>query len=149
MSAAAFEYLHHLQPFAQPEFAAGLLDGARARGIRTAVETCGFAPAAVFTSLAAKADVHAQDRYGNSALMFTTYSQDAAMAELLVLTAWLVGSTLHDPVKRWQLPPNPADAQRGWRGTTGMPWDSPARKSSSRINRLITATPSPPPVFPV
>ena len=43
----------------------------------------------------------------------------AAMAELLVLTAWLVGSTLHDPVKRWQLPPNPADAQRGWRGALG------------------------------
>lgn len=40
----------------------------------------------------------------------------AAMAELLVLTAWLLGSTLHDPVKRWELPPNPADAQRGWRG---------------------------------
>ena len=33
----------------------------------------------------------------------------AAMAELLVLTAWLVGSTLHDPVKRWELPPNPAE----------------------------------------
>ena len=43
----------------------------------------------------------------------------AAMAELLVLTAWLVGSTLHDPVKRWELPPNPADAQRGWRGAVG------------------------------
>lgn len=43
----------------------------------------------------------------------------AAMAELLVLTAWLVGSTLHDPVKRWRLPPNPADAQRGWRGALG------------------------------
>ena len=43
----------------------------------------------------------------------------AAMAELLVLTAWLVGSTLHDPVKRWELPPNPADAQRGWRGALG------------------------------
>ena len=40
----------------------------------------------------------------------------AAMAELLVLTAWLVGSTLHDPVKRWELPPNPAAAQAGWRG---------------------------------
>ena len=40
----------------------------------------------------------------------------AAMAELLVLTAWLLGSTFHDPVKRWDLPPNPADAQRGWRG---------------------------------
>ena len=34
--------------------------------------------------LAAKADVHAQDRYGNSALMFTTYSQDASMADLLI-----------------------------------------------------------------
>ena len=40
----------------------------------------------------------------------------AAMAELLVLTAWLVGSTLHDPVKRWELPPNPAGAEQGWRG---------------------------------
>ena len=40
----------------------------------------------------------------------------AAMAELLVLTLLLLGSTLHDPVKRWTLPPNPADAQRGWRG---------------------------------
>jgi hypothetical protein len=34
--------------------------------------------------LDAGADVHAQDRYGNSALMFTTYSQDAAMADLLI-----------------------------------------------------------------
>jgi len=34
--------------------------------------------------LAKGADVHAQDRYGNSALMFTTYSQDAAMADLLI-----------------------------------------------------------------
>ena len=36
----------------------------------------------------------------------------AAMAELIVLTLLLLGSTLHDPVKRWDLPPNPADAQR-------------------------------------
>lgn len=34
--------------------------------------------------LDAGADVHAQDRYGNSALMFTTYSQDANMADLLI-----------------------------------------------------------------
>lgn len=34
--------------------------------------------------LGAGADVHAQDRYGNSALMFTTYSQDAGMADLLI-----------------------------------------------------------------
>jgi hypothetical protein len=40
----------------------------------------------------------------------------AAMVELLVLTLWLLAGTLHDPVKRWELPPNPADAQRGWRG---------------------------------
>ena len=40
----------------------------------------------------------------------------AAMAELIVLTLLLLGSTLHDPVRRWDLPPNPADAQKGWRG---------------------------------
>ena len=40
----------------------------------------------------------------------------AGMAELIVLTLWLLGSTLHDPVRRWELPPNPADAHRGWRG---------------------------------
>jgi membrane protein YdbS with pleckstrin-like domain len=40
----------------------------------------------------------------------------AAMAELLALTVWLIGSTFNDPVKRWDLPPNPADAQKGWRG---------------------------------
>jgi hypothetical protein len=40
----------------------------------------------------------------------------AGMAELIVLALWLVGSTLHDPVRRWELPPNPADAHRGWRG---------------------------------
>ena len=40
----------------------------------------------------------------------------AAMLELMVLTLWLLGSTFHDPAKRWDLPPNPADAQRGWRG---------------------------------
>ena len=39
----------------------------------------------------------------------------AAMAELIVLTLLLLGSTLHDPVKRWKLPPNPAGAERGWR----------------------------------
>ena len=43
----------------------------------------------------------------------------AAMAELIVLILLLLGSTLHDPVKRWELPPNPADAQRGWRGALG------------------------------
>ena len=40
----------------------------------------------------------------------------AAMAELIVLTVLLLGSTLHDPIKRWELPPNPAEAQNGWRG---------------------------------
>ena len=40
----------------------------------------------------------------------------AGMAELILLALWLVGSTLHDPVRRWELPPNPADTQRGWRG---------------------------------
>lgn len=40
----------------------------------------------------------------------------AGMAELIVLALWLLGSTLHDPVRRWELPPNPADAHRGWRG---------------------------------
>lgn len=40
----------------------------------------------------------------------------AGMAELIVLVLWLLGSTLHDPVKRWELPRNPADAHRGWRG---------------------------------
>lgn len=40
----------------------------------------------------------------------------ATMAELIVLALWLIGSTLHDPVRRWKLPPNPADAHRGWRG---------------------------------
>jgi hypothetical protein len=41
----------------------------------------------------------------------------AAMAELIVLTAWLLGSVFHEPAQRWDLPPNPADAQKGWRGT--------------------------------
>lgn len=40
----------------------------------------------------------------------------AAMAELIVLTVLLLGSTLHDPVKRWQLPSNLAQARSGWRG---------------------------------
>ncbi len=40
----------------------------------------------------------------------------AAMAELIVLILLLLGSTLHDPVKRWELPPNPAGAEQGWRG---------------------------------
>lgn len=40
----------------------------------------------------------------------------AGMAELILLALWLVGTTLHEPVRRWELPPNPADAHRGWRG---------------------------------
>ncbi|MCC7264594.1 MAG: ankyrin repeat domain-containing protein [Candidatus Latescibacteria bacterium] len=34
--------------------------------------------------LAKGADVHAQDRYGNSSLMLTTFSQNTAMADLLL-----------------------------------------------------------------
>ena len=40
----------------------------------------------------------------------------ALMAELLLLTVWLVGSVFHEPAKRWELPANPADAHKGWRG---------------------------------
>ena len=40
----------------------------------------------------------------------------AGMAELIVLALWLVCSTLYEPVRRWELPPNPADARRSWRG---------------------------------
>ena len=43
----------------------------------------------------------------------------AAMAELIVLTLLLMASTLHDPVKRWELPPNPTNAERGWRAALG------------------------------
>ena len=56
----------------------------------------------------------------------------AAMAELIALTVWLVGSTLHDPAKRWDLPPNPADAQRGWRGALGQ-----ARSAAQGAGELV------------
>ncbi len=39
----------------------------------------------------------------------------AALAECALLALWLVASIWHDPVRRWDLPPNPADQPRGWR----------------------------------
>jgi membrane protein YdbS with pleckstrin-like domain len=56
----------------------------------------------------------------------------AAMAELMVLIVWLLGSTFHDPAKRWDLPPNPADAQRGWRGVLGR-----ARHATQAAGRFM------------
>jgi len=45
------------EPTAQPEFAAAFLDLCRDRGIRTAIETCGFAQPATFRSVAWRADL--------------------------------------------------------------------------------------------
>ena len=61
----------------------------------------------------------------------------AAMAELIVLTLLLLGSTLHDPVKRWDLPPNPADAQRGWRGKLAQTRTTAARMTSALVQKLL------------
>ena len=61
----------------------------------------------------------------------------AAMAELLVLTLLLLGSSLHDPVKRWELPPNPADAQRGWRGKLSQVRSTAAGAGSALRQKLL------------
>jgi pyruvate formate lyase activating enzyme len=45
------------EPFAQPQFAAALLDACRERGIHKAVETCGFVGPEVFRDLAARTDL--------------------------------------------------------------------------------------------
>jgi pyruvate formate lyase activating enzyme len=45
------------EPLAQPEFAAALLAACRARGIHTALDTCGLAPADVLLRVAAHADL--------------------------------------------------------------------------------------------
>jgi len=64
----------------------------------------------------------------------------AAMAELIVLTLLLLGSTLHDPVKRWDLPPNPADAQRGWRGALGRARSGTAALKSLVLRKVLRRT---------
>ena len=45
------------EPLAQPRFVAALLAACRGRGIRTALETCGYAPGGVFLNLALRADL--------------------------------------------------------------------------------------------
>lgn len=45
------------EPLAQPEFAGALLAACRARGIHTALDTCGMAPADVLLRVAAHADL--------------------------------------------------------------------------------------------
>lgn len=45
------------EPVAQPAFAAAFLEACRARGIRTAIETCGFAKPGAFRSVAFAADL--------------------------------------------------------------------------------------------
>jgi pyruvate formate lyase activating enzyme len=49
------------EPFAQPEFLAALLAGARARGIHTAVETCGQAATADLLAVAPLVDLFLYD----------------------------------------------------------------------------------------
>ena len=48
----------------------------------------------------------------------------ALMVELMVLTVLLITSTMHDPVRRWDLPPNPVNARRGWRGALSQARES-------------------------
>jgi len=45
------------EPVAQPAFAAEFLDACRSRGIRTAIETCGFARPTAFQRVALRADL--------------------------------------------------------------------------------------------
>lgn len=45
------------EPVSQPAFAAAILDACRERGLGTALETCGFAPPAVFRNVALRADL--------------------------------------------------------------------------------------------
>jgi len=66
----------------------------------------------------------------------------AAMAELMVLIVWLLGSTFHDPAKRWDLPPNPADAQRGWRGVLGRARQR-RRRAASCARKCCASPPRP------
>jgi len=45
------------EPVSQPEFALALLEALRARGLHTALDTCGYAPPEVFARVAAAADL--------------------------------------------------------------------------------------------
>lgn len=65
----------------------------------------------------------------------------AAMAELIVLTLLLMASTLHDPVKRWELPPNPADADRGWRARLGRLREA-VRATGERLREKLLRRPA-------
>ena len=65
----------------------------------------------------------------------------AAMAELIVLTLLLLGSTLYDPVKRWELPPNPANAERGWRAALGRV-RAAAQGAGERVRQKVLRRPA-------
>lgn len=65
----------------------------------------------------------------------------AAMAELIVLTLLLLGSTLHDPVKRWELPPNPANTERGWRAALGRVRGA-AQGAGERVRQKVLRRPA-------
>jgi pyruvate formate lyase activating enzyme len=49
------------EPLMQPQFLEGLLDACRARGIHTAVDTCGYAPVERFMSIARTVDLFLYD----------------------------------------------------------------------------------------
>lgn len=48
----------------------------------------------------------------------------ALMVELMVMTVLLIASTMHDPVRRWDLPPNPVAARRSWRAALAQARES-------------------------
>ncbi len=78
------------EPVAQPAFAAALLLACRDRGIRTAIETCGFAQARVFRSVASLAglvlfDLKLVDREKHR--RYTGASNDLILANLEALIA--------------------------------------------------------------
>jgi pyruvate formate lyase activating enzyme len=77
------------EPAAQPAFAAAFLAACRARGIRTAIETCGFARPEMFRSVALAADLVLFDLKlvnGEKHRLYTGMPNDAILANLEDLT---------------------------------------------------------------
>jgi len=89
------------EPLAQPRFAAALLAACRKRGIDTTLETCGYAPLAVFLEVALPADTVFFDLKlmdGEKHRRYTGVSNGPILRNLEQLVRWRHPVTVRIPV---------------------------------------------------
>jgi pyruvate formate lyase activating enzyme len=96
------------EPASQPRFAEAILAGCRERGIRTALETCGFAPAEAFARVSGAADLVLYDLKLMDTQQHAKYT--GAPNELILSNLEALAATGKPVVVRYPMVPGINDA---------------------------------------